>query len=427
MNFLDMKTIIFNHIVTDIVCTVVIAFLWYRNRKRFTGIGFWLADYAFQVGAVTLVILRGWIPDFISMVIANFFALTGTIFLLIGLEYFVGKRGRQTHNYIYLGIFCLIHFYYTVFQPSLTARSINITFGIMVLTSQCMWLLLMRVDRGLRPMTRGLGIVHGAYSLVSAFRIILILTSPQLGEDFFKTGLLDTLVLLTYQFLFIIQTFGLTLMVSRRLLMDVQSQEERFSKAFHSSPYAITLTRLVDGRIMAVNEGFVKLSGYDYTEVIGKSSLDLDLWAREEDRAAVITELSNHKTLHGAEFQFRTKSGKTMIGIFSADIITINNEPWIVSSINDITERKQMETERERLLNELQETLAKVKTLSGLLPICASCKKIRDDKGYWTQIESYIRRHSDADFSHSICPDCMKKLYPDLVHDSHLSILKVEK
>ena len=61
---------------------------------------------------------------------------------------------------------------------------------------------------------------------------------------------------------------------------------------------------------------------------------------------------------------------------------------------------------------ELQKALSEVKLLSGFLPICASCKKIRDDKGYWSQIETYIQQHSEAEFSHSICPDCVKKLYP---------------
>jgi len=79
----------------------------------------------------------------------------------------------------------------------------------------------------------------------------------------------------------------------------------------------------------------------------------------------------------------------------------------------DITERKSADTERERLITELQEALADVKLLSGLVPICASCKKIRDDQGYWTQIESYIQDRSDAKFSHSICPDCAAKLYPN--------------
>jgi len=80
----------------------------------------------------------------------------------------------------------------------------------------------------------------------------------------------------------------------------------------------------------------------------------------------------------------------------------------------EISERKRIEEERERLVRDLREALAEVKTLSGLLPICASCKKIRDDKGYWRQIEIYIRDHSEAEFSHSICPECVKKMYPNL-------------
>lgn len=71
-------------------------------------------------------------------------------------------------------------------------------------------------------------------------------------------------------------------------------------------------------------------------------------------------------------------------------------------------------TRRKELIQELQSALGDIKTLSGLLPICASCKKIRDDGGYWNQIEVFIREHSDAEFSHSVCPECIEQLYPDL-------------
>jgi PAS domain S-box-containing protein len=79
----------------------------------------------------------------------------------------------------------------------------------------------------------------------------------------------------------------------------------------------------------------------------------------------------------------------------------------------DITQRKTLEEEREKLILELQEALAKVKQLTGLLPICASCKKIRDDTGYWNQIEVYIRDHSDANFTHGLCPECVQKFFED--------------
>lgn len=85
-----------------------------------------------------------------------------------------------------------------------------------------------------------------------------------------------------------------------------------------------------------------------------------------------------------------------------------------VNSLWGILQRKRAEEERENLIQDLKKALAEVKTLSGLLPICSSCKKIRDDKGYWKQIEAYIRDHSEAEFSHGICPECAQRLYPDI-------------
>ena len=85
-------------------------------------------------------------------------------------------------------------------------------------------------------------------------------------------------------------------------------------------------------------------------------------------------------------------------------------------SNSDITEKKKAEEERERLIRELQEALATVKTLGGLLPICSHCKKIRDDQGYWEQIEDYVSDHSNAMFTHSLCPECIEKHYGDVIH-----------
>ncbi len=90
-----------------------------------------------------------------------------------------------------------------------------------------------------------------------------------------------------------------------------------------------------------------------------------------------------------------------------------NRVVGIIESFQDITERINLEKERTELIGQLQSSLEKVKFLSGLLPICSNCKKIRDDKGYWNQIEIYIREHSEADFSHSLCPECVRELYPD--------------
>lgn len=88
-----------------------------------------------------------------------------------------------------------------------------------------------------------------------------------------------------------------------------------------------------------------------------------------------------------------------------------------VEIVRDVTARKRAEQERERLIEELKSAIAQIRTLSGLLPICAACKNIRDDKGYWNKLEQYIQKHSEAEFTHGICPDCAKRLYPDIYND----------
>lgn len=90
----------------------------------------------------------------------------------------------------------------------------------------------------------------------------------------------------------------------------------------------------------------------------------------------------------------------------------------VIGVARDITKRVFLEVEREKLVTELREAIANIKTLKGMLPICASCKKIRDDRGYWNQIESYIREHTNTEFTHSICPDCVRTLYQEYQSNS---------
>jgi len=83
-----------------------------------------------------------------------------------------------------------------------------------------------------------------------------------------------------------------------------------------------------------------------------------------------------------------------------------------VHVVRDVSEQKQQDRGREALIEPLREALARARGLGGLLPICAPCKRIRDDRGCWNQIEIYLREHSDADFTDGICPQCAEELYP---------------
>jgi len=148
--------------------------------------------------------------------------------------------------------------------------------------------------------------------------------------------------------------------------------------------------------------------GYSEDELCKMTTVDtypLDEMAVARRRLMEMRAMRAGKTMH-FERQMRRKNGTLFPVEISVGALVDGNTHAI---IRDITERKQMEKEREKLILELQEALANVKQLSRLLPICASCKKIRYDKGYWNQIEEYITEHTDTLFSHGMCPDCLEK------------------
>ena len=122
-----------------------------------------------------------------------------------------------------------------------------------------------------------------------------------------------------------------------------RESEEKFLKAFQTSPYAITITRAEDGGFIEVNDAFTLIAGYTREEALTDSSVGLKLWANEEDRESVVADLRAGRAVEGREYQFRTKSGKNITGLFSAQIIKLSSGPRILSSINNITERKQAE------------------------------------------------------------------------------------
>jgi PAS domain S-box-containing protein len=199
-----------------------------------------------------------------------------------------------------------------------------------------------------------------------------------------------------------------------RLYTAVRESEARFATIFRNSPVAITITTVADGRFVDVNATFLALMGYRREEVIGQTTRALDVWATPADRARVVAALEDQQVLRSMTLAFRTKAGAILETLASIERIDLAGEQCLLSMTQDMTAHNQATAERERLIDELREALANIKTLRGLLPICASCKKIRDDTGYWNLLEHYIQLHADVAFSHGICPDCAQRLYPDL-------------
>jgi PAS domain S-box-containing protein len=176
----------------------------------------------------------------------------------------------------------------------------------------------------------------------------------------------------------------------------------------------------LDGTVLSWNSGAERIYGYSAEEALGHRITLVAPPVSAGEIPQIFDKIKRGERMDGYE-TIRVKKDGTPIDV-SLTISPIKNSAGKITGISaierDITEQKRVESERKRLIEELSQALTKVKTLSGLLPICASCKKIRDDKGYWQQVETFIKARSDADFSHGICPDCMERLYPEYARAS---------
>jgi len=198
------------------------------------------------------------------------------------------------------------------------------------------------------------------------------------------------------------------------LRRNAEEHLRKFSLVAEQSPSSVIITD-ANGNIEFVNPRFEELTGYSFVEVQGKNPRVLQSGNTSMETYKKMWEtISSNKSWKG-EIQDKKKNGETYWASASISPIT-NSEGKITHYLGvqvDISKRKEAELEREKLIADLQTALDNVKTLTGLLPICAWCKKIRDEKGYWTQVEEYVMHHTEATFSHSICKECAEQHFKD--------------
>jgi PAS domain S-box-containing protein len=351
---LDMRTVLIGDVLAYVLCSVVLATLWMRNRERSPGIGLWLVSFVMQFVTLLLIAARGVVPDLLSMVVSNTLSIAGTIVLLIGLERYLGKRGPHVQNYAMLAAFAVVQTYFAVVEPSLFARNINVALGLLFVTGQSAWLLLRRVEPEVRPATRAAGLVFVGYVLMSVFRIALQFNEPRVA-DLFRSSTLDTSVLLAYQLLAVGLTFALLLLVNGRLFESLRRSEQKFSVAFQNIPDAVVLSSIADGRIIAVNQAFYDMAGLTREQVSGSSTIALGIWADKADRDRFVAQLRERGRVVDFETSFRRSSGEAFPGTAFGEVVEVDGERCALTVVHDLTTRKRAEEEILRLNAELEE------------------------------------------------------------------------
>jgi PAS domain S-box-containing protein len=175
------------------------------------------------------------------------------------------------------------------------------------------------------------------------------------------------------------------------------------------------ISQTLGGTVLSWNSGAEHMFGYAAEDMVGES-IEILIPHDQHNEISDIRDLIQlgERVEHLETVRVRRDGRQIDVSITISPITNADRNIHGASIVlRDITERKRQEKERLHLIEELTEALKRVKTLNGLLPICASCKKIRNDGGYWEQVESYIKSRSNAEFTHGICPDCVRTLYPE--------------
>lgn len=250
---------------------------------------------------------------------------------------------------------------------------------------------------------------------------LIILFAGTLNDRLVKNGLYETIYMLEYSYIVIIMLFTLfqtnNVIKAVDIKLELWESEKKYRTLFDSSIDAMTIIDLNTGKFIDCNDSALKL--HDIENRDSFIGLTPDQLSPEYQPGGGLSRNLASENLNEAfqkgsktfEWYHSKNNGTTFPVIVTLSAMVLGEKKFVLSIGKDITERKIAEEEREILIYELREAVENVKTLSGLIPICSRCKKIRDGEGYWKNLEMYIEEHSSVLFSHSICSQCTDELY----------------
>ncbi len=352
---LNFGTVMLNHLMVQAVCAVVVTLLWRSNRGRYDGLGFWVADFWLHTAAISLLLLRGHIPLFLSAVGGNACVLAGAIFLYAGLARFAAIAPWPRFNLALFPAFLLLHSYFTVIEPSLSIRTANASFFLAAYCANII-ILLRRYPSGLRKLTAPAAYAIGGLAAVSLLRAALILQHGDV-TDIFHSHNYDVILFMLYSASMVMLAYGLFLMVNRRLLADTRADYEGRMEAEKALSGALKVARLGTWR-WDIKTGQLSWSEEMYSVFgLSKDKFSGDLGAviaaaiHPDDRAAV--DSSNRSVMEKGlpqPLDYRVIWPDGSVHWVHAEASELEKDPEgrpaaLKGYAQDITERKKAEAE----------------------------------------------------------------------------------
>jgi PAS domain S-box-containing protein len=336
-------------------------FFHYNNNRKQKGVSF--LTYGFTsvaLGFVLLLAREVIASNFISIILGNSLLLLGAVFIYIGIVRFLDFRENLVIILPLLVFFLLTFVYFTYITDDMNARNIINSAYFAYFSLMASYALFTKRNKLIISSSNFLGIIfliHGVFFIVRGIYLAVFLPLNDLLSS-------SPIQIATYMVQFsvgILMTFGLISLVNQKLNNETKEAKEHFELIFNTGPDASMITRLQDGVFLDVNHGFEKLSGFTKEEVIGRSSLDVNVWKKAPERQGVVELLLKQGFCDNYETTFLRKDGSELYGLLSAKIIMLEGVSAVISVIRDISEKKQYEKSL-HAMNELLEERVKTRT-----------------------------------------------------------------
>jgi len=350
---LDIMTI--HHILGVVnILQVIVFFIQYKINKVYKGIGWWSIAF-FTLAIAFFIGLFRTLPDLKSTAIflSNSFYLFTAISLYIGAARFFSKKENKVIIYSIAICFLTAYFYLTFIKDIFQIRTVIISFTLSIFAFLCAKIIFENKTKNIKTSANFICAVLIIHSSFFFFRGIYTLI-----VEFPNDYLNSTIMLSALYFQLIIGlalTFGFIILVNHRLNSEIREAKEHFELIFNTGLDSIMLSRKNDGVIISVNDQFLRITDYSKNEVIGKTTINLNIWQNLKDRKKLIEQIDKIGFCQDFETKLRKKNGTIFDASISAKYITLNNETYILSVTRDISEHKRIQKELSQANIDLQQ------------------------------------------------------------------------
>lgn len=349
----DIKTLILILAITHLLQIFVFIYQYLIN-PNIKGPGWWIAWSVTETIGFSLIILRT-IPELLPAIILiqNIVLLAGTIMIYIGVLKFFGQKLNYKLIASLFFTFILIHLFFIYYENSITIRSINISFFIAIFSFTTAYSILKSKTKSINltaNFNAGIFIVHGLVFVYRGAAIIFGQSVTEVFEPSFFTLLpyADSLIAS------LLWTFGFIMMLNQKLNTETTEAKQHFELIFRTSPDAVAITNIETGLIIDCNDVFVKSSGFDKDDLLGNTTIGLNIWSDFKERDLLIKQVQKTGSCENMEATYIHKNGKKFTGLVSAKTISFLDKKLLLSVTRDITERKLIEEEVREINHELK-------------------------------------------------------------------------